>query len=101
MEVFARDGFECLARRYDSDHACGNMWGEDVAPGNVEYVNALTLEHVRMEPGGRRWDDKRACVTLCHRANAEQHWGSSFGHRSLLNEYLDGLYPARRAELWA
>jgi hypothetical protein len=95
--VFERDRWLCLARVRDATHRCRNRWGEEVEPREgVTYVNALTLEHVRLEPGGKRRDDERFCVTLCHGANAEEHWGSTTDHRAWLNAYLDALYPGRK-----
>lgn len=99
MEVFARDEFLCLARKFEPGrHVCRNVWGEVVEPGSIEYVQALTLEHVRLEPGGKRRDRKEFCVTLCHHANTVLHWGSGWENRHLLNAHLDELYPHRRTE---
>lgn len=91
--VLKREGYRCIVRMFDADHVCGNRWGEDVPFDDAE---ALTLEHVRLEPGGTRVDHEAFCVAMCHRANVVTRWGSGWAHRSLLNGHLDGLYPGRR-----
>ena len=94
--VFKRDNYRCVVASFDPDHVCGDRWGESTPPDDIE---ALTLEHVRMEPGGMRIDRQEFCVTMCHRANVVTRWGSGWPNRRLLNGYLDHLYPQRREGL--
>jgi len=74
----------CLAAKLDKSHTCRDQWTEP-APGM-----ALTIEHVRTDPGGARRDDPAHLVVLCYHANVVQHWGSSTENRALLNAYLLG-----------
>lgn len=90
--VIARDG-ACLASLLDRTHQeCRDRWGD---PHRPDDLRRLTLEHVREHPGGMRRDEPGWCVTLCHEANAVEHWGSTSEHRALLNAYLRGVRAAQ------
>lgn len=96
LRVFQRDGWTCLAASLDPEHRCGGAFGKAVL-GTDYYRQALTLEHVRTDPGGARRDREEFCVTLCYEANSYTVWGSA--NRALLNDYLDRLYPDRRSTI--
>ncbi len=87
--VFDRDR-QCLAALLDKSHRCADMWGR---PHAAEYMLSMTIEHVREEPGGHRFDDEFHLVAMCWTAN-DRHWGSSTENRALLNAYLAGCKAA-------
>jgi hypothetical protein len=89
--VLLRDG-ACIAASLDLGHVCRDKWGEKHFPHELEK---LTVEHVRDHAGGARYDDELHLVTLCHGANAWEHWGSA--HRDLCRAYLLAVRAMSRA----
>jgi 5-methylcytosine-specific restriction endonuclease McrA len=81
-EVLERDG-GCVAPRLGALSECRDRWGHIVRP---DETSALTLDHVKDAPGGRRAPSDRAhLVALC--------WGHHLGgwatsHRPDLRAYL-------------
>ncbi len=88
--VFDRDR-RCLAALLDKGHDCRDKWGGRT---RSDDMLTMTIEHVREEPGGHRFDDVLHLVAMCWAANVVQHWGSSTENRALLNAYLAGVRAA-------
>lgn len=80
--VVRRDG-GCVAALLDREHACTNAWGE---PARRDDPTALTVDHVREQPGGKRPSDMAHCVALCWGAHILSGWATS--HRPELRTYL-------------
>lgn len=84
--VFRRDR-QCILWLLDKTHGvCRDAYGQAHLPTEMER---LTLEHVRLEPGGKRHSDEGHMVAMCGWAN-DQHHGSRTDIRALLNAYLAG-----------
>jgi hypothetical protein len=97
-EVFARDGFRCLApiigdaNTTDCRGPYGNWAVVTEWNGRKLYdLSALTIEHVHFQPmlGRRAVSDKEHCLTLCWLHNT-QGWASMNKERE--REYLRSLY---------
>lgn len=88
-EVFAMDGWRCVAPRLDPDAGvCRNRWGDSVIATGRMPVTALTLDHVKDAPmmGKRAPSDVRHLVTLCAGHHLLSGWAT--GHRPQLRAYL-------------
>ena len=87
-EVIARDlriAGGCVAPHLDPMAGeCHDRWGNLVRPYAVE---ALTLDHVREEPGGRRRSEPRWLVAACSGHHVFGGWCSA--NRPKLREYLE------------
>jgi hypothetical protein len=97
QQVFARDGYRCVALKLDPEHRCGGPFGP-IQPGESGYLQALTLEHVTKRSAlGKRADDRlEECLTLCAAANVHG-WASSHRHEERV--YLAELYPEHWADV--
>jgi hypothetical protein len=81
--VLDRDRY-CIAALLDGSHVCRDQWGARQLP-----TERLTVEHVREDAGGARYDDPEHLVAMCHSGNAHEHWGSA--NRDLCRAYLAGV----------
>ena len=77
----------CVAALLDKGHICRDKWGERQGPRDD-----LTVEHVREDAGGHRFDDDLHLIAMCHSGNAVEHWGSA--NRDLCRAYLAGVRAA-------
>lgn len=74
----------CVAPKVDATAGeCRSKWGALVLPYARE---ALTVDHIREEPGGQRRSLPRWLVTLCSHHHLD---GWATAHRPLLRRYLE------------
>ena len=83
--VILRDG-GCVASRLDKLHSCRDRWGQPHLPTDLD---SLTLEHVTEHAGGKRRDEERWTLALCHHANVIEHWSAA--NRAIALAYLAGV----------
>lgn len=91
-EVFQRDlrvAGGCIAPHLDAQAGlCRDKWGTPVLP----YARAaMTVDHIREEPGGERRSQRRWMVTFCWGHHVNGGWATA--HRPEIRKYLAEVEP--------
>lgn len=80
--VLRRDG-RCVASILEPGHECRDMYGTTHHPS---ALSRMTLDHLRLDPGGKRRSLPSQLVTLCYGAHIATGWATA--NRPALRDYL-------------